>query len=102
MLSQWLTHRHPDFWEDPERFDPERFTAERSANRPRYAYFPFGGGPRQCIGNIFALTEANLILATIAQKYRLRMVPGHRVELQPLVTLRPRYGLKMTLDPVRP
>jgi cytochrome P450 len=102
MLSQWLTHRHPDFWEDPERFDPERFTAERSANRPRYAYFPFGGGPRQCIGNIFALTEANLILATIAQKCRLRMVPGHRVELQPLVTLRPRYGLKMTLDPVRP
>ena len=102
MLSQWLTHRHPDFWEDPECFDPERFTAERSANRPRYAYFPFGGGPRQCIGNIFALTEANLILATIAQKYRLRMVPGHRVELQPLVTLRPRYGLKMTLDPVRP
>jgi cytochrome P450 len=101
MLSQWLTHRHPDFWEDPERFDPERFTPERAANRPRYAYFPFGGGPRQCIGNIFALTEANLILAAVAQKYRLRMVPGYRVELQPLVTLRPRHGLKMTLDPIR-
>jgi cytochrome P450 len=101
MLSQWLTQRHPDFWEDPERFDPERFSPERSARRPRYAYFPFGGGPRQCIGNIFALTEANLILAAIAQKYRLRMVAGHRVELQPLVTLRPRYGLKMTAEVAR-
>ena len=101
MLSQWLTHRHPDFWENPERFDPERFSPERSANRPHYAYFPFGGGPRQCIGNVFALTEANLILAAVAQKYRLRMVPGHRVALQPLITLRPRYGLKMRLEPVR-
>ncbi len=99
MLSQWLTHRHPDFWENPEQFDPDRFSPERSANRPRYAYFPFGGGPRQCIGNVFALTEANLILAAVAQKYRLRMAPGHRVELQPLVTLRPRYGLKMTAEP---
>ena len=99
MLSQWLTHRHPDFWENPEQFDPDRFSRERSANRPRYAYFPFGGGPRQCIGNVFALTEANLILAAVAQKYRLRMAPGHRVELQPLVTLRPRYGLKMTAEP---
>ncbi|MGB8681512.1 MAG: cytochrome P450 [Candidatus Binatus sp.] len=101
MLSQWLTHRHPDFWENPERFDPDRFSPERSANRPRYAYFPFGGGPRLCIGNTFALTEANLILAAIAQKFRLRMVPGHPVELQPLVTLRPRYGLKMTVDPAQ-
>ena len=99
MLSQWLTHRHPDFWENPEQFDPDRFSRERSANRPRYAYFPFGGGPRQCIGNVFALTEANLILAAVAQKYRLRLAPGHRVELQPLVTLRPRYGLKMTAEP---
>jgi cytochrome P450 len=102
MLSQWLTHRHPEFWDDPERFDPERFAPERSAARPRYAYFPFGGGPRQCIGNIFALTEANLILATVAQKYRLRMVPAHRVEPNPLVTLRPRYGLKMSLETSQP
>ena len=101
MLSQWLTHRHPDFWENPERFDPDRFSPERSADRPHYAYFPFGDGPRQCIGNVFALTEANLILAAVAQKYRLRMVSGHRVELQPLVTLRPRYGLKMQLEPAR-
>ncbi|HTT77933.1 MAG TPA: cytochrome P450 [Candidatus Binataceae bacterium] len=101
MLSQWLTHRHPDFWEDPERFDPERFKPARADNRPRYAYFPFGGGPRQCIGNAFALTEANLILAAVAQKYRLRLVPGQRVEPLALVTLRSRYGLKMTLEPTR-
>ena len=99
MLSQWLTHRHPDFWEDPERFDPERFSPERSANRAHYAYFPFGGGSRQCIGNTLALTEAALILASVAQKYRLRMAPGHPVEPRALVTLRPRYGLKMTLEP---
>jgi cytochrome P450 len=101
MLSQWLTHRHPDFWEEPERFDPERFSPERCADRPRYAYFPFGGGPRLCIGNLLALTEAKLILASVAQKYRLRMVPGHRVEPHPLASLRPRYGLQMTLEPVK-
>lgn len=97
MLSQWTTHRHPRLWENPERFEPERFSAERAEGRPRYAYFPFGRGPRQCIGNIFALTEANLILAAVAQKFSLRLVPGHRVEPHALVTLRPRYGLKMTL-----
>lgn len=99
MLSQWITHRHPKFWESPERFEPERFSAERATGRPRYAYFPFSGGPRQCIGNIFALTEANLVLAAVGQKFSLRLVPGHRVEPHPLVTLRPRYGLKMTLEP---
>jgi cytochrome P450 len=98
MLSQWMTHRHPKFWENPERFEPERFSAEQAAGRPRYAYFPFSGGPRQCIGNIFALTEANLILAAVAQKYSPRLVPGHRIEPYPLITLRPRYGLKMTLE----
>lgn len=99
MMSQWLTHRHSDFWENPDRFDPERFAPERAANRPRYSYFPFGGGQRQCIGNTFALTEAKLILATIAQRFRLRMIAGQLVEMNPLVTLRPRYGLKMMLEP---
>jgi len=98
LLSQYHAHRHPSFWENPERFDPERFSAERSEGRPRYAFFPFGGGPRMCIGNIFALTEAQLVLASVAQRYRLRMVPDHRIELQPLVTLRSRYGVKVTLD----
>jgi len=101
MLCQWLTHRHPDFWEEPERFDPERFSPDRIAKRPHYAYFPFGGGPRQCIGNTLALTEATLILAAVAQKYRLRMLPGHPVEPRALVSLRPRYGLKVTLEPVQ-
>jgi cytochrome P450 len=94
-LSSYVTHRHPDFWENPEGFDPERFTAERSAGRPRYAYFPFGGGPRMCIGNNFALLEAQLLLATIARRYRLDLVPGHPVATHPMITLRTRYGMKM-------
>jgi cytochrome P450 len=99
LLSQWLAHHHPVFWENPKRFEPERFSAERAAGRPRYAFFPFGGGPRMCIGNLFALTEAQIVLATIAQKYRLQLVAGHPMELQPLVTLRPRYGVKIVLEP---
>jgi cytochrome P450 len=96
-LCQWVTHRHPDFWENPEQFDPERFTPERSADRPRFAYFPFGGGPRQCIGNNFAMMEAQLILATLAQRFSLDLVPRHPVEPDPTFTLRPRYGMLMTL-----
>ena len=96
-LSPYMTHRHPDFWENPEVFDPERFSPERSTGRLHFAHFPFGGGPRQCIGNYFAMMETQLVLATIAQRYRLRMVPGHQVEPQALLTLRPRGGLPMTL-----
>jgi cytochrome P450 len=96
-MSPYVTHRRSAFWENPEGFDPERFTAECSAGRPRYAYFPFGGGPRQCIGNEFALMEAQLVLATVAQKYRLHLVPGHPVEPYPIFTLRPRHGVLMTL-----
>jgi cytochrome P450 len=92
-----VTHRHPAFWEDPEVFDPERFAPERAASRPHYAYFPFGGGPRLCIGSNFALMEMQLILATIAQRYKLRLVPGRPVEPEALLSLRPRYGLPMTL-----
>jgi cytochrome P450 len=99
FMTPYYTHRHPTFWEDPERFDPERFTPERSAGRPRFAYFPFGGGPRQCIGNTFAMMEAQLVLATVAQRYQLRLVPGHPVEPQVVFTVRPRYGMPMTLHP---
>lgn len=95
FLSSYVTHRHPEFWENPEGFDPERFTPERSAGRPRFAYFPFGGGPRLCIGNNFAMLEAQLLLATIAQRYRLNLVPGHPVATLPLITLRARHGMKM-------
>jgi cytochrome P450 len=97
VMSQYVTHRHPAFWENPEGFNPERFTPECSAGRPRYAYFPFAGGPRQCIGNEFALMEAQLVVATVAQQYRLHLVPGHPVEPNPVLILRPRDGLMMTL-----
>lgn len=100
FLVPHLTHRHPAFWPEPERFDPERFTAEKAAQHPRFAYFPFGGGPRQCIGNSFALMEAQLLLATIGQRWRLSLAPGHPVALEPLITLRPRHGMKMVLQRV--
>lgn len=98
LVSAFLTQRDPRFYPDPLRFDPERFTAEARAARPKFAYFPFGGGARQCIGEPFAWMEGTLILATLAQKWRLRLRPGHRVEPQPLITLRPRYGMRMTAE----
>jgi cytochrome P450 len=98
LISPWLLHRKPAIWNDPERFDPERFLAERSAARHRFAYIPFGAGPRICIGMAFAMAEAILILATIAQRYRLRLVPSHPVEPQGLITLRARYGMRMNLQ----
>ena len=97
-ISPYLTHRNPRLWKDPLRFDPERFTADRVKARHRFAYLPFGGGPRICIGRGFAMMEACLVLATIARAYRLRVAPGHRVEAYGGITLRPRYGLPMTLE----
>ncbi|MFY0563374.1 cytochrome P450 [Archangium lansingense] len=96
----YVLHRNPAFWEQPESFDPDRFLPERSAARPRFAYLPFGGGQRQCIGNGLALMEGQLVLAMVAQRFRFRLVPGHRVEPQALVTLRPRYGLRVTANRV--
>jgi cytochrome P450 len=98
LIVPWLLHRKLSLWENPDRFDPERFAPERAAARPRFAYIPFGGGPRICIGAAFAMTEAMLILATIAQRYRLRLKPGFPVEPQGLITLRPRHGLRMFLE----
>jgi cytochrome P450 len=100
LLLLYVTHRHPQYWGNPDAFDPENFSPEKTAARPPYAYFPFGGGPRQCIGNNFALMEAQLIIATIAQKYRLRLATEEAVEAEPSVTLRPRGGLKMTLHAI--
>lgn len=97
-ICQYVTHRHPDFWENPEVFDPERFRPEIAASRPRSAYFPFGGGPRICIGNNFAMMEAQIALAVMAQRYRLKLVPDHPVEPDPKFTLRPRYGVKVILE----
>ena len=98
-VSQYLTHRHPDFWESPETFDPERFFPARSAKRPKFAYFPFGGGPRVCIGNTFALMEGPLVLASIAQRFRVELVPGQTVVPDPTFTLRPRDGVQVRLSP---
>ena len=98
LILPWLLHRKPALWENPDCFDPERFAPERAALRPRYAYIPFGAGPRICIGASFAMAEAMVILAIVAQRYRLRLKPGFPVEPQGLITLRPRYGLRMSLE----
>jgi cytochrome P450 len=98
LVIPYVLHRLPAFWSDPARFDPERFSSERSATRPKFVYLPFGAGPRQCIGNQFALIEAQLILATLAQTYRLHVTPGHKVEPWALITLRPRFGMPMTIE----
>jgi cytochrome P450 len=97
LMSQWVTHRDPRFWPDPLRFDPMRFGPDAGATRPKFSYFPFGGGPRLCIGESFAWTEATLVLATLAQRWTARLVPGDTVDLWPAVTLRPRHGLRLTL-----
>ncbi len=90
-------HYDPRYHHDPERFDPDRWTAEYEERLPRFAYFPFGGGPRQCIGASFAMTEARLVLATVAQRFRMGLAPGQRVEPYASVTLRPKEGIRMTL-----
>jgi len=97
LLLPYITHRHPKYWEQPEEFNPEHFTPEKVAARPRFAYFPFGAGARQCIGNNFALMEAQLIIATVAQKYRLRLTDEQPIKPETSVTLRPSRSLKMTL-----
>ena len=100
MLSPYITQHSPEVWPDPERFDPDRFTAEQAEGRPRFAYFPFAGGPRQCIGLDFALTEATLVVATILRHYHLEPTSSREVVPQPLITLRPRDGLSMIPRPV--
>ena len=98
LISQFITHRDPRFFPDPLTFDPDRFTLEGKARRTKFTYFPFGAGARQCIGESFAWMEGVLILATLAQKWKLRLVSGHRVEPQPLITLRPKHGLQMEVE----
>ena len=93
ILDLHLTHRLPQYWNDPERFDPERFLPERSAGRPRFAYFPFGGGPRQCIGNELALMEIKMILVRMLQLYRFELVSKSPMQMNALSSLQPRGGV---------
>jgi cytochrome P450 len=98
FVIPYVLHRLPAFWKDPETFDPLRFSPERSADRPKFAYIPFGAGPRRCIGDQFAMIETQLSVATFAQSYRLHLQPGHKVDPWPLITLRPRFGMPMIVE----
>jgi cytochrome P450 len=100
-ISIYVTHRNPTLWPQPERFEPERFGPAEVAQRHRFAYLPFGGGPRICIGNGFAMAEAQVIIATIAQRYRVRLAPGHEVQPIGLITLRAKNGIRVILEPRR-
>jgi len=98
FIIPFVMHRLPAYSDEPEKFFPERFTPARNAARAKFVYLPFGAGPRQCIGSQFAMVEAQLVLGTLAGRYRLRRAPGHPVEPWPLITLRPRYGIQMTIE----
>jgi len=98
LMSQYIIHRDARWWPEPDRFDPRRFASE-APGRPKLAYFPFGAGPRQCIGEPFAWMEGVLLLATLARRWRLRLLPGHPVALHPLITLRPKHGMRMITEP---
>jgi cytochrome P450 len=96
--AQWVVHRDPRWFEEPEKFFPERWEGDLAKRLPRFAYFPFGGGPRQCIGNSFALMEATLILATVAQRFRFRIDENHPVKPLASITLRPAHGIRAMLE----
>jgi cytochrome P450 len=98
FMFQWSTQRDARFFVEPERFCPERWTEEFSNSLPKYAYFPFGGGPRACIGNYFAMMEVVLLLATIGQRFRFSLLPDHPVSLMPAMSLRPKDGIKVTVN----
>ena len=97
MLCSYAIHRRPEYWPNPEGFDPDRFTPEAQKSRPRHAYFPFGGGPRTCLGERFATLEALIIMAGVLQRFRLDLTPGQEVRPEPMITLRPAGTLPMTL-----
>jgi cytochrome P450 len=97
LMSQFVMHRDPRYFPEPLRFDPDRWTAEARDSRPQFSYFPFGGGPRRCIGESFAWMEGVLLIAALAQHWQMRLVPNHPVALKPVITLRPKHGMRMTL-----
>jgi cytochrome P450 len=97
-VSQYVTHHDPRFFKDPEKFDPDRWTPALKSSLPRFAYFPFGGGARSCVGEPFARMEGDLLLATIASEWRMRHLEEHKVEMLPQITLRPKGGMPMKLE----
>jgi cytochrome P450 len=97
MPSQWVTHRHPAYWEEPDQFRPERFLPGRAVDRPKFAYFPFGGGPRVCIGNTFALIEGALVLAALAQRFHFRPADEREVEIDITFVLRPKGPVNLVV-----
>jgi cytochrome P450 len=98
FMSPWVVHRDPRFYQEPEEFRPERWTDDFARRLAKFAYFPFGGGPRLCLGNRFAMMEAVLLLATITQRVRLTLLPGHVVTLVPSLTLRPGGGMPVRIE----
>ena len=100
IISPYVTHRDPELWEQPDTFRPERWLDGSTDNLPSYAYFPFGGGQRQCIGQRFAMTEATMVLATLAQTFSLHVVAGQKVDIEAIFTLKPANGMKMTLSKI--
>ncbi len=102
LLSPYLTHRRPEFWENPRAFDPDRFLTARAAERPRYAYFPFGGGPRLCMGGDMAMMEMLIILVMVAQRHRIHLRWGHREEPECILDMIPRNHVRATLHERRP
>ena len=98
FMFQWATQRDPRFFAEPDKFCPERWTEEFSSSLPKYAYFPFGGGPRACIGNYFAMMEIVMLLATIGQRFRFSLVPDHAVGLMPAMSLRPANGIRVKVE----
>jgi cytochrome P450 len=98
LMSQYVMHRDARYFPNPEHFDPERWSPEARDSRPQFSYFPFGGGPRRCIGEGFAWLEGVLLLATLGQQWQMRLVPNHPVALRPVITLRPKHGMRMILN----
>jgi cytochrome P450 len=98
LMSQYVMHHTPEYFSNPEVFDPDRWTKEFKSDLPRFSYFPFGGGIRGCVGEPFAWIEGVLVIATICRKWKMYHDPEHKVELKPLITLRPKYGMRMKLE----
>ena len=101
LFSPYLLHRHPEFWDNPEHFDPNRFEKEAERSQHTFAYLPFGGGPRICMGNNFAMMEAVFIIAMTTQRFRLHLTPSAKIEPLVSLTTRPKYGVPVTLERIK-